>query len=516
MIRIKVRRYDPEGDGQTRYETYAMPLEPGAIVLDALNYIASEIDSTLAFSCGCRYGYCGICAIRINGQPDLACRRIAEDGMVLEPLANLSVVRDLVVERGDYDERKLALKPYLVRESAPRSEPEPILPADFEDFRVASRCIECLCCVSVCPAIMARAEPFAGPSAMVELARRIFDPRDKLERIGLALQGGLYNCSECCKCSEICPSLIPISDLAFQKVRELAVKAQVEPELLRQTIEKVYGGGKALTVLSGAPSLLEQMAGTAEIEGPVGKVAFFLGCHIDSDPRLQSAGRAAVEILRTSGWSAVVPPEQVCCGLPLKESGATAKMEKLAMQNIKALEDSGADVVITLCPGCGKTLKRDFAEIFQRLEGRGPAYRTLDLSEFLTERAKLNFSGARPLDMKVTYHDPCHLRRYQGIWAEPRRLIRSLPGVELVEMAEPDLCCGGGGELRVTNRKLAQAFARRKAEMIAATGAGAVVTPCPTCVLQLASGIHLNKVKGIRAMHLSELIALCQNDEHKL
>lgn len=515
MIRVKVLRYNPDEDGPARYETYAMPLEGGAIVLDALNYIASEIDSTLAFSCGCRYGYCGVCAIGINGQPDLPCRRIVEDGMVLEPLANLPVVRDLVVERGDYDERKSALKPYLVRKSPAKAQPEKILPADFEDFRVASRCIECLSCVSVCPAIMARAEPFAGPSAMVELARRIFDPRDELERIDLALRAGLYNCTECRKCAEICPSLIPIADLAFQKVRELTVEAGAEPALVRQTIDKVHGGGKALTVLSGAPSLLEQLADFVEIKGAKGKAAFFIGCHIDSDPRLQSAGRAFIDLLRASGWSAVIPAGQVCCGLPLKESGAPSKMEKLALQNIRALEDSGADLVITLCPGCGKTLKHDFDEIARKLEGRSPGYQVLDISEFLAGRANLDLSRVRPLELKVTYHDPCHLRRYQGIWTEPRKIIMSLPGVELVEMAEPDQCCGGGGELRVTNRKLAQTFARRKAEMIAATGAAAVVTPCPTCLLQLGSGMQLSKLKGIRAIHLSELVAMSLSDGRK-
>ncbi|MEE9191165.1 MAG: heterodisulfide reductase-related iron-sulfur binding cluster, partial [Candidatus Aerophobetes bacterium] len=200
------------------------------------------------------------------------------------------------------------------------------------------------------------------------------------------------------------------------------------------------------------------------------------------------------------------PRDQICCGKPLLEVGEKEKVKELVRQNVRIFEEAGVEEVIAICPGCSLTLKKEYPVIFEALEGRKPYFRAYDLSEYLLEKMKLHTGAMKPLSLKITYHDPCHLRRYQKILHEPREIIRSLPGIELMEMEEPDRCCGGGGVVKLLNPDLAQAVGRRKARMIAELGVDVVVTPCPTCVLQISHALRRNKVKGVKTLHLTELV----------
>lgn len=201
---VQISRFDPQKDAAPRLETFEYELRPGMTVLDVLNYVHDELDPTLTYSYCCRNGHCGLCAMNIDKKPALACRKAAVDGMVLEPLNNLRVLRDLTVDRAGYERLRPKLRLFLERSRACREEPEAIDMEMFEHFKVASRCIECYACVSACPVYKKSPHAFIGPAALVLEARHMFDCRDEQDRRLIADSEGLQRCIQCGLCSKAC------------------------------------------------------------------------------------------------------------------------------------------------------------------------------------------------------------------------------------------------------------------------------------------------------------------------
>lgn len=165
---------------------------------------------------------------------------------------------------------------------------------------------------------------------------------------------------------------------------------------------------------------------------------------------------------------------------------------------------------------CRRSLHKDFLqimracawpEIFKKIEGREPRLKVMDVTEFLAKEIELNTKDLSPTKMKVTYHDPCDLRRGQGVCLEPREIIRKIPGIELVEMSEPDRCCGAGGGLRSGNRDLSLRVAEAKVDMIKETGAEAIVTVCPYCQLQFRDLINRGSLRDMKVINVVNLLA---------
>jgi glycolate oxidase iron-sulfur subunit len=163
--------------------------------------------------------------------------------------------------------------------------------------------------------------------------------------------------------------------------------------------------------------------------------------------------------------------------------------------------------IVTDCASCSSFLK-DYSQLFDENDPRRQgaealAARVRDLTEFLAQ-VKLP-ANAQPVEAIITYHDPCHLSRYQKITQQPRDLIRSIPGVEYRELPEADWCCGGAGSYSLTHHDLSMQILQRKMENIRSTGAEIVVTPCPACVMQLQYGAKRFGVP-VQVMHLAELL----------
>lgn len=509
-IQASVFRFNPEGDSVPRYDNFSIPFEKGMLILDVLNYIYENLDGTLAFNHGCRSGHCGICAVRMNGEPKLACQTLAEPSMRIEPLENFPVIRDLVVDRSKMEGKFERIQPFLYRGAVEPDlkAPELLRPRDFDTFRVASRCIECLSCTSVCPSFTENHYEFAGPTVMTELARYAFDPRDRMDRASIACLEGLFNCLDCAKCSEVCPHHIPVNEIAIEQLRELVYEKGISPPLIMEIADFLKSKGWVLPPPKpSASSLMDQIFDLGLADEAQGDVALFIGCYINHSIRaLQAIGLDTLKILNRQGVRLAVPRDQKCCGLPFLQTGAKAQAQDLIIKNIASFEALGIAEVLTICPGCGMTLKNTWPEVWKGEKGRPPKFRVRDLTEFLTQEKALSPSKMKEVPMRVSFHDPCHLSRGQGIRREPRQLISSLPGVEFIEMEESDRCCGGGGEVRATNRPLAQAVARRKVAMLKKTKIDAVVTTCPTCLLQLSAGTKQGGLRNVKVLHLSELI----------
>lgn len=497
--KVTLFRYNPETDVQSYYETHEFPFEPGMSVLDVAFYVYEKIDGTFSFSYCCRNSHCGLCGARINGKPGLMCREPATPEMRLEPLENLPILRDLMVEREEEERRKDGLRLFLDRVKKPFEEPERIDLEDLDRFKVASRCVECYSCLSVCPTFREGRHEFIGPSGMVQLARHTFDPRDDLNRGLIAYDEGLYHCTTCRACTEVCPH-----DIAPEKnISLLRANFVASGQLSREVAEFLDLARKRqkgiLPALGKRRSFLEVHARSSG-----GKVGFFVGCNFDYDFRLMPAAVSTTRILHQLGIELAIPKGQVCCGAPLVEIGAQRELKEWVVKNVETFKEAGCTELLTLCSGCSLSLKQVWPDVYKETTGQEIPFKCMDLTEFLIT---LPLEDLKALRQKITYHDPCLLKRGQGIYMEPRQLLRSLPGVEFLEMPEADYCCGGGGGLRMTNLEMAKRVLRRKMSFVKELGIEVIVTCCPTCIKQLKLGLFQQGLNKVKVLHLAEVMA---------
>ncbi|GBF35957.1 fumarate reductase (CoM/CoB) subunit TfrB [Methanofervidicoccus abyssi] len=439
-------------------EKYTVP--DGITVLEALEYINSNYKEGILYRSSCRSGQCGSCAMTINGEPRLACKTKVEDGMIISPLEGFNVVKDLIIDRSPYYRKMQDLRNYLQWHEDMNI--PTITSKDIKEFKGVRNCIDCLCCLSICPA--RKFSQYPGPTFMRQLARFAFDPRDKGEREKEAYFENLHNCTTCAKCVEVCPKEIDIVHRAIERLRELAFKKGYYLRNHLTVRENILKGNRS--VKKEKRSFLEEIKEEYIVDKEKMRLAFFTGCLVDY--RLQHVGRSAIKVLNAHGISLVIPKEQVCCGSPLFRTGQRDLAEKLKKKNLKVFNNLDVDGVVTVCAGCGSTLKRDYKE---------REFQVMDITQVL-DKVPMEY---KPLDVKVTYHDPCHLKRGQGIYLEPRRILKRIPKLKFVEMEIPDQCCGAGGGVRSGKPKVSYAIGKRKVRMIYKTGADYVITVCPFC-----------------------------------
>jgi len=471
-LRVTILRFDPKKDPAPHAETYAVNVSEGARVLHVLHAIHDEIDPTLSYRYCCGSGQCGSCAVRVNGEPVLACMKEATDGITIAPL-NLPVKKDLVVD--------LLPKIAAIASLVPSGEADARLPtkAQIDEIKPLRDCIECLACVSVCPAMTVT--EFLGPTAMRQEMRLALDPRDTGTRVPDAVRDGLFTCTSCQACYLACPKKIKIPAKAIEKLRALANRQGLTLPRHQEVAALIEKTGRSVPQTS--ESLLEKVSEVIEPYGPVkGTVGFFVGCMYNL--RQQQSALDALEVLKRNGIRVIIPKEQICCGSPLIRTGQLSYVDTLRKRNIDTFQSRGIDTVMTMCAGCGSTLKHDYVTPFK----------VMDINEVLVQY------GIEPparLPIRATYHDPCHLMRGQGVKDEPRQLIRQ--AVELIEM--PAICCGSGGGVKSGLPDEAAALGEKRREEIRKTGAEIVITSCPFCEFHIAS--HSDKpVKNIMTVLL--------------
>lgn len=469
-ITVYVSRFDPARDHAPRLETYTVRVNDGARVLHVLHAIHDEVDPSLAYRYCCGSGQCGSCAVRVNGEPVLACMEEARTGSVIEPL-KLPVKKDLVVD----------LLPSLANLPPLRPKEGCVLPTkrQIDAIKPLRSCIECLACVSVCPAMDVTS--FLGPTAMREEMRLALDPRNGEDRIATAVKEGLFTCTSCQACWKVCPKDIEIPGKAIEKLRSLANKQGLTLPRHQEVAGLVKSTGRS--VVKEKPTFLEQVGNVIEPYGPVkATVGFFVGCMYNM--RLPQTALDAMEVLRRNGIRVLIPHDQICCGSPLIRTGQIGFIDDVRKKNTEVFQSRGIDTVLTMCAGCGTTLKNDYTTPF----------RVIDINELLTE------CGIEPparLSVRATYHDPCHLLRGQGIREQPRELIRQV--VDLVEM--PAICCGSGGGVKSGIPEEAAALGKRRDAEIKKTGADIVISSCPFCEFHISANTD-KPVKNIATVLL--------------
>ncbi len=227
VVKFKVARYDPQTKAST-WSTYEIEVDKYTSVAVALQRIREEKDPTLAYRPLCKMGVCGNCAVKINGKPRLACLtnalEAAEEGngvIVVEPLDNMPIIRDLIVDRSDFERRMKEVKPYLIPSDEVLKSDKwyPMLPQVQMELWSAAQCVWCGICYSVCPVAEVDSS-FVGPHALLKVFRFAFDPRDALGTKRIIMnEESLWKCVYCEACNNVCPKNLKHS-LRYEKMRE--------------------------------------------------------------------------------------------------------------------------------------------------------------------------------------------------------------------------------------------------------------------------------------------------------
>ncbi|KJS82708.1 MAG: hypothetical protein JM58_14075 [Peptococcaceae bacterium BICA1-8] len=260
--------------------------------------------------------------------------------------------------------------------------------------------------------------------------------------------------------------------------------------------------------LSSSP-LRDQLPEIIKVEKPVKRAAFFTGCtmnyiYID-------AGKAIVDVLKRNNIEVIIPKEQHCCSMPIIAHGDSITAKEMAKSHVEIFSKLDVDVIITACGSCGTTFNKHYLELleddqeyYQKAQAIGT--KIMDISDFILKEIGLDKSKLGPVNLKVTYHDPCHLNRGMGVKDSPREILKAIPGLEFIEMQNADRCCGGAGSFSLTHYDLAMDIHKHKADAINATKADAVVTGCGSCIMQLSDGMNRYNL-DLPMYHTIEILA---------
>ena len=212
-IKLQVARYRPEQESEVTYDEFEVPCPKDWVVLDGLNHVKDRMDGTLAYRWSCRMGICGSCGMMVNGEPKLTCATFlseyAPGPIRVEPLRNFPVIRDLIVDIGDFMRKLVTVKPWIVRdEERPLSAGEyRQTPQEMDEYKPYSMCINCMLCYSACP-IYGHDPKFLGPAAIALAQRYNLDNRDQGsgERMEvLSEHEGIWGCTFVGECTKVCP-----------------------------------------------------------------------------------------------------------------------------------------------------------------------------------------------------------------------------------------------------------------------------------------------------------------------
>ncbi|MGD8465386.1 MAG: (Fe-S)-binding protein [Anaerolineae bacterium] len=407
-------------------------------------------------------------------------------------------------------------------------------------------CIRCGLCLSVCPTYKDSLRETESPRGRVALVAKAIEGQLELTQ---TFKDHMYRCLDCLACNDICPVGIKPADLCLEAryaIHQATPTPPLKPilfrgifprtgllELLTKPVAIYDRSGirrvaNAFRITGALPSQLRDMErmlpgklplrGTRHTLPDVvqakgerrAHVAYFLGCV--QGVMMAEGSKATVEVLAENGCDIIIPKKVKCCGMPMVGYGFKDEAREMARHNIDLLLGLNVDTIVTDCATCGSSLKEyphwlaDDPEYAER--AKTFAAKVRDISEFLVEIGIRQPKGK--VDARVTYHDPCHLCRAQGIREQPREMLRAA-GVDLVEMEGADTCCGSAGTQLITHYHTSVGVLERKMDNVAATEAEIVASGCPGCQMQLNLGV---KRRGLdaRVIHPSQLLAQAYRD----
>ncbi|MBI5484858.1 MAG: (Fe-S)-binding protein [Deltaproteobacteria bacterium] len=402
------------------------------------------------------------------------------------------------------------------------------------------KCVKCGACRQNCPAFTAFQREPAVARGKVALAQHILKDDIELDdQTYLAMS----KCLLCGSCVDKCPNDVPTDEIVIAAREALAQKRGLTTfhKAVAQVIKsrtRMKMGAKAASILG--PLFFKKVPETSGlrlrfpmpfigntrhipviadkpfmdchpevIPGEPGKprIVFFVGCMTNFV--YTEIGEATLKLFRHLGCTVIIPKGQQCCGLPGMSGGDINTVRELAEKNLIEIEKYEADYVMSACATCGGALHRLYPLVVGK---RNPALRarlealakkTVDASQLLQQLGLDPAETGAGEEIRVTYHDPCHLRT-RGITRQPRELLKGTPGVELIEMEGADRCCGLGGTFNVYHYDSSMTINDSKSQAIIDTQAQAVATGCPGCMMQLSDGLkqHGSNVEVLHTLQL--------------
>ena len=401
---------------------------------------------------------------------------------------------------------------------------------NFIDEEKSLACVHCGLCLSSCPTYLETGNENDSPRGRIYLMRAIQSERLALES---ATVRHIDQCLGCRACESACPSGVEYGHL-LEHTRdfiESTYRRSFAQTLLRRiAIEKVFPfpwrlklvlffsrlarlrfiqwglpsfAKESLSLLPDKTTSRKPQRHSPSKGNKKGNVGFIDGCVMQV--MFGDANENSITLLNQSGWTVTSPKGQNCCGALYAHSGQLEKAKECARENITAFEGHQLDAIIINAAGCGSTLK-EYGKLLKedpKWSERAEKFssKVKDLSEWVKpEDFKLSHN-----EIRVTYHDACHLAHPQGITTEPRELVKAVAGENFVELTEADICCGSAGSYNLTEPGMAERLQKRKVNNLIATGAEIVVTSNPGCLLQIQSGIKKEGAK-IRIMHIADYL----------
>ncbi len=412
-------------------------------------------------------------------------------------------------------------------------------------------CVHCGLCTSACPTYVETGDENDSPRGRIYLMRSVVDGRlDLTDKV----RGHLDLCLDCRSCETACPSgvqygrlLEPFRVEMQQLATENAPAAASKPDWFHRWIlyglfpsrqrtawalkparwmqklklDKAFEATGLTRLLPSRLQRMQQQLPQLKPAGPafpkrlpaIGErratVGLFLGCVADA--MFRHVHHATARVLQQNGCDVIIPTRQHCCGAIHYHSGASGPAVDLIRQNVTAFSGTDLDAIVVNVAGCGAMLK-DYGHILSELvpeEDHSAAEKIVsrmkDISEFLTELGIVAPEGR--LNLTVAYQDACHLQHAQQIREQPRSLLSSIPGVTLVPVAEPELCCGAAGSYNLTQPEMADRLGKRRINHLLATDPDVIASGNAGCSLQLQSQLK-QAGRDIPVMHPIELLDL--------
>jgi len=330
-------------------------------------------------------------------------------------------------------------------------------------------CYQCGLCDTVCP--WNRVKTFS----MRKLVRQAVFGLTEIE------VDDMWLCTTCGKCPQLCPRDVKQSESAVS-LRRIATEYGVFPASAKPVAAvraSLAGEGNPLNeAREKRDRWAEGLSVKSYAEGM--EYLYFPGCYLCYDPRLMKVARATAEILnRTETDFGILGSKENCCGESIRKTGDEELFKHLAKENIKVFIENGVKKIFVSSPHCYHTFKNEYPEFMVNFD-------VVHMTQYLFEllgRGRLEF--VKEYKKKVTYHDPCYLGRHNGIYDEPREVLKKVPGLQLVEMTdsfEQSLCCGGGGGRIWMETPIGERFSDLRVRQAVAVGAEVLVTSCPYCI----------------------------------
>jgi heterodisulfide reductase subunit D len=362
-----------------------------------------------------------------------------------------------------------------------------------------AKCNKCGFCLPSCPTYIVKKNEAYSPRGRNAITR--FAIENSLE-LNEDTERAIFTCLGCGACTAVCLSSVQTKDLIFQN-RECQVDRGFYPKVAKRLVSTLESAKNISDDdQEDRSEWLELIKDLPEdaFEKEHADILFFVGCVASFFPMVQKIPANMARILQEAEVDfTILGGDEWCCGFPLVGAGMPEKLEELKKHNLQKVKDVGAKTVVFTCPSCLHTWKHLYKTDVKLIHSS-------QLIAELIETGKVKLKN--PIEATVTYHDPCDLGRNTGIYEEPRAVIKSIPGLRFVDLPmnrKFSICCGGGGNVEMTEPDLSAQVAQMKLDSIKDVGADMVVTGCQQCVRTMATRARRQKM-DLAVKDLTELV----------